>query len=70
MTHSTDTHKFIALLDETKLLTILEGFLLSVNDANVYEELAEKLDISDDELFDIREKVQDFLDKPGVIAVQ
>ena len=57
----TDIKNFINNLSETSLLTIFEGFLKAVSDADAYDEIVEHLDISDDEMFEIRETVQNFM---------
>jgi hypothetical protein len=57
----TDIKNFINNLSETSLLTIFEGFLKAVSDADTYDEIVEHLDISDDEMFEIRETVQNFM---------
>jgi hypothetical protein len=57
----TDIKNFINNLSETYLLTIFEGFLKAVSDADTYDEIVEHLDISDDEMFEIRETVQNFM---------
>ena len=54
----TDIKNFINNLSETSLLTIFEGFLKAVSDADTYDDLVEHLDISDDEMFRIRENLQ------------
>ena len=65
---NTDTKFFInnlsestLLLSESSLLTIFKGFLKAVSDADIYDEIVEHLDISDDEMFEIRETVQNFM---------
>ena len=58
---NTDTKFFINNLSESTLLTIFEGFLKAVSDADIYDEIVEHLDISDDEMFEIRETVQNFM---------
>jgi hypothetical protein len=57
----TDIKNFINNLSETSPLTIFEGFLKAVSDADTYDEIVEHLDISDDEMFEIRETVQNFM---------
>ena len=58
---NTDIKNFINNLSESTLLTIFEGFLKAVGDADTYDEIVEHLDISDDEMFEIRETVQNFM---------
>ena len=58
---NTDIKNFINNLSESNLLTIFEGFLKAVSDADTYDEIVEHLDISDDEMFEIRETVQNFM---------
>jgi len=57
----TDIKNFINNLSETSPLTIFEGFLKAVSDADTYDEIVEHLYISDDEMFEIRETVQNFM---------
>jgi hypothetical protein len=60
-TMNTDIKNFINNLSESTLLTIFEGFLKAVSDADTYDEIVEHLDITDDEMFEIRETVQNFM---------
>lgn len=57
----TELQKFINTLSETDMHTIFEGFLKAVNDADTYDDLVEHLDISDDEMFRIRENLQNYM---------
>ena len=52
---------FVNNLQESDMLTIFEGFLQAVNDADTYDTLVENMDISDDEMFRLRELVQNFM---------
>lgn len=57
----TELQNFIKTLSETDMHTIFEGFLKAVNDADTYDDLVEHLDISDDEMFRIRENLQNYM---------
>jgi hypothetical protein len=57
----TELQNFINTLSETDMHTIFEGFLKAVSDADVYDDLVEHLDISDDEMFRIRENLQNYM---------
>ena len=52
-----DTLNFLSEKTEEELLVILQGFLLMCSDADSFDQLAEKLDISDDWLVKLREDV-------------
>lgn len=52
---------FLKTLPEYRLLIILEAFRVAVNDADTYDYLVELMDISDDEMFEIRDTIQEYL---------
>ena len=57
-----DTLNYLSEKTEHDLLVILEGFKMLLADAELFDMLAEKLDISDDVLVEIREDVQKFIE--------
>ena len=57
-----DTLNYLSDKSEHDLLVILEGFKMLLADAELFDMLAEKLDISDDVLVEIREDVQKFIE--------
>ena len=57
-----DTLNYLNEKSEHDLLVILEGFRMLMADAELFDMLAEKLDISDEVLVEIREDVQKFMD--------
>ena len=57
-----DTLNYLSDKSEHDLLVILEGFKMLLADAELFDMLAEKLDISDDALVEIREDVHKFMD--------
>lgn len=57
-----DTLKYLSDKTEHDLLVILEGFKMLLSDADKFDELAEKLDYSDDCLVKLREDVHNFLE--------
>ena len=57
-----DTLDYLSEKTEHDLLVILEGFKMLLADAELFDMLAEKLDISDDVLVEIREDVQKFIE--------
>jgi hypothetical protein len=57
-----DTLKYLSDKTEHDLLVILEGFKMLLSDADKFDELAEKLDYSDDCLVELREDVHNFLE--------
>lgn len=61
MTPMNKVLNFVNSLQESDILTIFEGFLQAVNDADTYDTLVENMDISDDEMFRLRELVQNFM---------
>ncbi len=52
---------FLKTLPEHRLLIILEAFRVAVSDADIYDYLVELMDISDDEMFEIRDTIQEYL---------
>ena len=56
-----DTLKYLSEKTEHDLLVILEGFRMLLADAELFDMLAEKLDLSDDALVEIREDVSKFM---------
>jgi len=57
-----DTLNYLSDKSEHDLLVILEGFKMLLADAELFDMLAEKLDISDDALVEIREDVSNFME--------
>ena len=57
-----DTLNYLSDKSEHDLLVILEGFRMLLADAELFDMLAEKLDLSDDTLVQIREDVSKFMD--------
>ena len=57
-----DTISYLSEKTEHDLLVILEGFKMLLADAELFDMLAEKLDISDDVLVEIREDVNNFIE--------
>ena len=57
-----DTLNYLNEKSEHDLLVIHEGFRMLMADAELFDMLAEKLDISDDVLVEIREDVQKFIE--------
>ena len=57
-----DTISYLQDKTEHDLLVILEGFKMLLADAELFDMLAEKLDISDDVLVEIREDVQKYIE--------
>ena len=56
-----DTLNYLSDKSEHDLLVILEGFKMLLADAELFDMLAEKLDLSDDVLVEIREDVSKFM---------
>jgi hypothetical protein len=50
----------------SKIITLLEITRFALADADTYEEVAEELDLSDDYLYELRGKLQKFLDSSSV----
>ena len=57
-----DTLNYLSDKTEHDLLVILEGFKMLLADAELFDMLAEKLDLSDDLLVELREDVHKFMD--------
>ena len=57
-----DTLNYLSEKSEHDLLVILEGFRMLLADAELFDMLAEKLDLSDETLVEIREDVSKFMD--------
>jgi hypothetical protein len=57
-----DTLNYLSDKTEHDLLVILEGFKMLLADAELFDMLAEKLDLSDDILVEIREDISKFMD--------
>ena len=56
-----DTLRYLSDKSEHDLLVILEGFKMLLADAELFDILAEKLDLSDDVLVEIREDVSKYM---------
>ena len=56
-----DTLRYLSDKSEHDLLVILEGFKMLLADADLFDMLAEKLDLSDDVLVEIREDVSKYM---------
>ena len=57
-----DTLSYLQEKTEHDLLVILEGFKMLLADAELFDMLAEKLDLSDNVLVEIREDVNKFME--------
>ena len=57
-----DTLNYLQDKSEHDLLVILEGFKMLLADAELFDMLAEKLDISDNVLVELREDVSKFME--------
>ena len=57
-----DTLNYLSDKSEHDLLVILEGFKMLLADAELFDILAEKLDLSDDVLVEIREDVNKYIE--------
>ena len=57
-----DTLDYLSDKTEHDLLVILEGFKMLLADAELFDMLAEKLDLSDSVLVEIREDVNNFME--------
>jgi hypothetical protein len=57
-----DTLNYLSDKTEHDLLVILEGFKMLLADAELFDMLAEKLDLSDNILVEIREDVNNFME--------
>ena len=56
-----ETISFLNTISEDRLLIILEGFRVALSDADTYDDIVEQMDISDNELFELREIVCNFM---------
>jgi hypothetical protein len=57
-----DTLTYLSDKSEHDLLVILEGFKMLLADAELFDLLAERLDLSDDVMCEIRDDVAKFMD--------
>ena len=57
-----DTLDYLSDKSEHDLLVILEGFKMLLADAELFDMLVEKLDLSDNVLVEIREDVNKFME--------
>ena len=57
-----DTLNYLSDKSEHDLLVILEGFKMLLADAELFDMLAEKLDLSDDVMVEIRDDVNNFME--------
>ena len=57
-----DTLDYLSDKTEHDLLVILEGFRMLLADAELFDLLAERLDLSDDVMCEIRDDVAKFMD--------
>ena len=57
-----DTLNYLSEKSEHDLLVILEGFRMLLADAELFDMLAEKLDLSDDVMVEIRDDVNNFME--------
>ena len=57
-----DTLHYLSEKTEHDLLVILEGFKMLLADAELFDMLAEKLDLSDDVMVEIRDDVNNFME--------
>jgi hypothetical protein len=57
-----DTLNYLENKSEHDLLVILEGFKMLLADAELFDMLAEKLDLYDNVLVEIREDVNNFME--------
>ncbi len=57
-----DTLDYLSDKSEHDLLVILEGFKMLLADSELFDMLAEKLDLSDNVLVEIREDVNNFME--------
>ena len=57
-----DTLDYLSDKSEHDLMVILEGFKMLLADAELFDMLAEKLDLSDNVLVELREDVSKFME--------
>lgn len=56
-----DTLNYLSDKSEHDLLVILEGFKMLLADAELFDMLAEKLDLSDDVMVELRDDVNNYM---------
>ena len=57
-----DTLNYLSDKSEHDLLVILEGFKMLLADAELFDMLAEKLDISDDVMVELRDDINNYME--------
>ena len=57
-----DTLNYLSDKSEHDLLVILEGFKMLLADAELFDMLAEKLDLSDDVMVELRDDVNKYME--------
>ena len=57
-----DTLSYLSDKSEHDLLVILEGFKMLLADAELFDMLAEKLDLSDDVMIQLRDDVNNYIE--------
>ncbi len=57
-----DTLNYLSDKSEHELLVILEGFKMLLADAELFDMLAEKLDLSDDVMIQLRDDVNNYIE--------
>ena len=57
-----DTLNYLSDKSEHDLLVILEGFKMLLADAELFDMLAEKLDLSDDVMVELRNDVNNYME--------
>jgi hypothetical protein len=57
-----DTLNYLSDKSEHDLLVILEGFKMLLADAELFDMLAEKLDLSDDVMLELRDDVNNYIE--------
>ena len=57
-----DTLNYLSDKSEHDLLVILEGFKMLLADAELFDMLAEKLDLSDDVMIELRDDVNNYME--------
>ncbi len=57
-----DTLNYLSDKSEHDLLVILEGFKMLLADAELFDMLAEKLDLSDDVMVELRDDVNNYME--------
>ena len=57
-----DTLNYLSDKSEHDLLVILEGFKMLLPDAELFDMLAEKLDLSDDVMVELRDDVNNYME--------